>query len=226
MINVSSTIVNENYIYASSPDLGVFRANLESNLIDFNSWQIIYLGNINELLINESNILFYDDFNLLSVINEEIITLLTSENQIKNVSSNDSKIIIISDDNCVVYNNDLSQILNLFESEIFQTDFNDGIIKNNKTYIATDEKGVLVIENSDSDFSYLKPDGPLENNIFSVETLNNHTWVSFGSYTEYFNPYPLKFSGLSSYDENLESWFNITKDSIYKLISWRVNWNG
>ena len=214
MLNISSTIVDENYIYASSPDLGIFRANLESNLIDFNSWQAIYTGNIYELLINENNILFYDDFNLMSIKNEEIITLSTLQNEIKNVSINDSKIIIISDDNCIIYNNDLSQILNLFESETYMTIFNDGIIKNNKTYIATDEKGVLVIENSNNSFSFLKPDGPLENNIFSVETLNNHTWVSFGSYSEYFNPYPLKFSGLSSYDENLESWFNITKDSI------------
>ena len=214
MLNISSTIVDENYIYASSPDLGIFRANLESNLIDFNSWQAIYTGNIYELLINENNILFYDDFNLMSIKNEEIITLSTLQNEIKNVSINDSKIIIISEDNCIIYNNDLSQILNLFESETYMTIFNDGIIKNNKTYIATDEKGVLVIENSNNGFSFLKPDGPLENNIFSVETLNNHTWVSFGSYSEYFNPYPLKFSGVSSYDENLESWFNITKDSI------------
>ena len=214
MLNISSTIVDENYIYASSPDLGIFRANLESNLIDFNSWQAIYTGNIYELLINENNILFYDDFNLMSIKNEEIITLLTLQNEIKNVSINDSKIIIISEDNCIIYNNDLSQILNLFESETYMTIFNDGIIKNNKTYIATEEKGVLVIENSNNGFSYLKPDGPLENNIFSVETLNNHTWVSFGSYSEYFNPYPLKYSGVSSYDENLEGWFNITKDSI------------
>ena len=214
MLNISSTIVDENYIYASSPDLGIFRANLESNLIDFNSWQAIYSGNIYELLINENNILFYDDFNLMSIKNEEIITLSTLQNEIKNVSINDSKIIIISEDNCIIYNNDLSQILNLFESETYMTIFNDGIIKNNKTYIATDEKGVLVIENSNNSFSFLKPDGPLENNIFSVETLNNHTWVSFGSYSEYFNPYPLKYSGVSSYDENLEGWFNITKDSI------------
>ena len=214
MLNISSTIVDENYIYASSPDLGIFRANLESNLIDFNSWQAIYSGNIYELLINENNILFYDDFNLMSIKNEEIITLSTLQNEIKNVSINDSKIIIISEDNCIIYNNDLSQILNLFESETYMTIFNDGIIKNNKTYIATDEKGVLVIENSNNSFSFLKPDGPLENNIFSVETLNNHTWVSFGSYSEYFNPYPLKYSGVSSYDENLESWFNITRDSI------------
>jgi len=214
MLNISSTIVDENYIYASSPDLGIFRANLESNLIDFNSWQAIYTGNIYELLINENNILFYDDFNLMSIKNEEIITLSTLQNEIKNVSINDSKIIIISEDNCIIYNNDLSQILNLFESETYMTVFNDGIIKNDKTYIATEEKGVLVIENSNNSFSFLKPDGPLENNIFSVETLNNHTWVSFGSYSEYFNPYPLKYSGVSSYDENLESWFNITRDSI------------
>ena len=75
MLNISSTIVDENYIYASSPDLGVLRANLESNLIDFNSWQVIYTGNIHQLLINENNILLYDDFNLMSIKNEEIITL-------------------------------------------------------------------------------------------------------------------------------------------------------
>ena len=214
MLNVSSTTVNENYIYASSPDLGILRANIESNLIDFNNWQTTYSGNVNELLINENDIFFYDDFNLMSLKNDEIITLLTLENQIKKITSNDSKIVIISEDNCIVYNNELSQILNLFESETYITTFNDAIVKNDKTYIATADKGVLVIENSGSDFSYLKPDGPLENNIFSVETLNNQTWVSFGAYSEYFNPYPLKFSGLSSYDENLEFWINVGKDSI------------
>ena len=214
MLNVSSTTVNENYIYASSPDLGILRANIESNLIDFNNWQTTYSGNINELLINENDIFFYDDFNLMRLKNDQIITLLTLENQIKKITSNDSKIVIVSEDNCIVYNNELSQILNLFESETYTTIFNDAIVKNDKTYIATQDKGVLVIENSGSDFFYLKPDGPLENNIFSVETLNNQTWVSFGAYSEYFNPYPLKFSGLSSYDENLEVWINVGKDSI------------
>ena len=214
MLNVSSTTVNENYIYASSPDLGILRANIESNLIDFNNWQTTYSGNINELLINENDIFFYDDFNLMRLKNDQIITLLTLENQIKKITSNDSKIVIISEDNCIVYNNELSQILNLFESETYITNFNDAIVKNDKTYIATQDKGVLVIENSGSDFFYLKPDGPLENNIFSVETLNNQTWISFGAYSEYFNPYPLKFSGLSSYDENLEVWINVSKDSI------------
>ena len=214
MLNVSSTTVNENYIYASSPDLGILRANIESNLIDFNNWQTTYSGNVNELLINENDIFFYDDFNLMSLKNDEIITLLTLENQIKKITSNDSKIVIISEDNCIVYNNELSQILNLFESETYITTFNDAIVKNDKTYIATADKGVLVIENSGSDFFYLKPDGPLENNIFSVETLNNQTWISFGAYSEYFNPYPLKFSGVSSSDENLEAWINVSKDSI------------
>ena len=176
MLNISSTIVDENYIYASSPDLGILRANIESNLIDFNNWQTTYSGNINELLINENDIFFYDDFNLMRLKNDQIITLLTLENQIKKITSNDSKIVIISEDNCIVYNNELSQILNLFESETYITTFNDAIVKNDKTYIATQDKGVLVIENSGSDFSYLKPDGPLENNIFSVETLNNQTW--------------------------------------------------
>ena len=72
----------------------------------------------------------------------------------------------------------------------------------------------MIIDNTSGEFSYLKPVGPLENDIFSVETLNNQTWITYGDYSEYFNPYPLKFSGISFYNENLEDWFNIDKDTI------------
>ena len=214
MLDISSTVVNENFIYASSSELGILRANLDSNLIEFNNWQTIYTGSVNELFLNDNNIFFYDDYNVMGFKNEEIINLLALDNQIKNVSASDSKIIIISSENCLIYNDQLSQLLDVFESQKYLTTFNDGIIKNNKIYIATSEKGVLLINNNTNDYSYLKPDGPLENNIFSVETLNNQTWVSFGNYTEYFNPYPLKFSGISNYDENLDRWLNISKDSI------------
>ena len=214
MLNINSTATDENFIYAASSELGILRANLDSSLIEFSNWQTIYTGSVKELFLSESNILFYDDYNLMGIKNDEIINLLAVDDQIKNVNAVDSKIVIISGDKCLVYNNQLSQLLDIFESQKYMTTFTEGIIKDDKTYIATNEKGVLIINNNNNDFSYLKPDGPLENNIFSVETLNNQTWISFGSYTEYFNPYPLKFSGISSYDENLESWLNISNDSI------------
>ena len=213
-INVTSTVIHENFIYASSPDLGILRANINSNLIDFNNWQTIYFGDIQELFYDGENIFFYTDNNIMRINDEEITSILTLENQIININSSDSKFIIITDEKCLIYNDQLTQLVYEIDSETYSSGFNEGIIKDNYIYIATSEKGVLIINNNSGDFSYLKPDGPLENDIFSVETLNNKTWVSYGNYTEYFNPYPLKFSGLSNYDENLNSWFNISKDSI------------
>ena len=213
-INVTSTVIHENFIYASSPDLGILRANINSNLIDFNNWQTIYFGDIQELFYDGENIFFYTDNNIMRINDEEITSILTLENQIININSSDSKFIIITDEKCLIYNDQLTQLVYEIDLETYSSGFNEGIIKDNYIYIATNEKGVLIINNNSGDFSYLKPDGPLENDIFSVETLNNKTWVSYGNYTEYFNPYPLKFSGLSNYDENLNSWFNISKDSI------------
>ena len=213
-INVTSTVIHENFIYASSPDLGILRANINSNLIDFNNWQTIYFGDIQELFYDGENIFFYTNYSIMRINDEEITSILTLENQIININSSDSKFIIITDEKCLIYNDQLTQLVYEIDSETYSSGFNEGIIKDNYIYIATNEKGVLIINNNSGDFSYLKPDGPLENDIFSVETLNNKTWVSYGNYTEYFNPYPLKFSGLSNYDENLNSWFNISKDSI------------
>ena len=216
-INVTSTIIHENFIYASSPDLGILRANINSNLIDFNNWQTIYFGDIQELFYDGENIFFYTNYSIMRINDDEITSILTFENQIININSSDSKFIIITDEKCLIYNDQLTQLVYEIDSEMYSSGFNQGIIKDNYIYIATNEIGVLIINNNSGDYSYLKPDGPLENDIFSVETLNNKTWVSYGNYTEYFNPYPLKFSGLSNYDENLNSWFNIGKDSIPEL---------
>ena len=213
-INVTSTIIHENFIYASSPDLGILRANINSNLIDFNNWQTIYFGDIQELFYDGENIFFYTNNSIMRINDDEITSILALENQIININSSDSKFIIITDEKCLIYNDQLTQLVYEIDSEMYSSGFNQGIIKDNYIYIATNENGVLIINNNSGDYSYLKPDGPLENDIFSVETLNNKTWVSYGNYTEYFNPYPLKFSGLSNYDENLNSWFNIGKDSI------------
>ena len=216
-INVTSTIIHENFIYASSPDLGILRANINSNLIDFNNWQTIYFGDIQELFYDGENIFFYTNNSIMGINGDEITSILTLENQIININSSDSKFIIITDEKCLIYNDQLTQLVYEIDSEMYSSGFNQGIIKDNYIYIATNENGVLIINNNSGDYSYLKPDGPLENDIFSVETLNNKTWVSYGNYSEYFNPYPLKFSGLSNYDENLNSWFNIGKDSIPEL---------
>ena len=214
LLNITSTIVDDTHIYASSPNLGILRANLGTSLIDYNNWENIYNADVKKLFKNQNKILFYDDISLMKIENDQIINLLTLENQITEINTSDYEIVILSGNQCLIYNSDLTQLINIFDSDDYSSTFNIALVQNNKTYIGTNEKGVLVIDNLTNAFNYLKPDGPTENNIFSVETLNNNTWISYGGYSEYFNPYPLKYSGLSSYNESLREWLNIKKDSI------------
>ena len=68
-----------------------------------------------------------------------------------------SKFIIITVEKCLIYNDQLTQLVYEIDSETYSSGFNEGIIKDNYIYIATNEKGVLIINNNSGDFSYLKP---------------------------------------------------------------------
>ena len=216
LLNITNTIFDENYIYASSSNGGgIRRAELNSNLIDYSNWEEIYSGSFNGMLFSNEVILFYDNQNIYSLNNGQVSTVLSLNTDILNVSLDNSKIIVTAQNQCLIYNDQFDELLFSVDSADFSTNFNNAIIDGNDIYIGTSSKGVLTIDNfNSSQSSFLLPNGPLENNIFSVESLNNQTWVSYGDYTEYFNPYPLKLNGISSYNESLNNWVNISKDSI------------
>ena len=216
LLNISNTLFDDNYIYASSSDGGgIRRASLDSNLIDYNNWEEIYSGNFRGILSLNGEVFFYDDQNIYSINNTQINNVLTIDSNILDLTVSDSKIIITSENQCLIYNDQLNELLLSIDAEDYLTSFNNAIIQGNDIFIGTSSMGVLKVENfNPSLFSHLLPNGPLENNIFSVESLSNQTWVSYGDYTEYFNPYPLKFNGISSYSESSNNWINISKDSI------------
>ena len=62
--------------------MGILRANINSNLIDFNNWQTIYFGDIQELFYDGENIFFYTNNSIMRINDEEITSILTLENQI------------------------------------------------------------------------------------------------------------------------------------------------
>ncbi|MAK01714.1 MAG: ABC transporter substrate-binding protein [Flavobacteriaceae bacterium] len=184
-------------------------------MIDYNNWEEIYSGNFKGILSLNGGVFFYDDQNIYSINNNQINNVLAIDSEILDLTVSDSKIIITSENQCLIYNDQLNELLLSIDSEDYLTNFNNAIIQGNDIFIGTSSMGVLKLENfNPSLFSNVLPNGPLENNIFSVESLSNQTWVSYGDYTEYFNPYPLKFNGISSYSESSDNWINISKDSI------------
>ena len=218
LLNVSDISIIEDYIYISANNIGIFKSNINLNLINDESWIQIYSGDVNSILTINQNIYFNDNTNIYKIEGDQILNIQTINSEILSMNKSEDKIIITTRDKCVLYNENFSDIISTFNSYEYTSNFNIAHIENNDLFIGTEESGVLKIENlNHQNYLFFLPSGPEENNIFSVEASGNNFWTVFGDYTEYFNPYPLKFTGISKYDLNTNQWLSISTDSIPEM---------
>ena len=214
LINVTSTTIHENYIYASCNDFGgLKRANMNSTLIDYNNWEQVIEGNYYDLFTLNDKLFFRSSNNIFSYQNSILENSLNFEDDILDFNFSGSSFVITSTDKCILFDNNFNTIMNIDSSD-FQTNFTNGRIFENNLYIGSESKGVFNIDLNYSSFQNILPNGPLFNNIFSVETSPNMLYLVYGAYSQYFNPHPLTFKGLSFFDETQSFWTNISKDSI------------
>lgn len=218
LLNVSDISIIGDYIYTSVNNIGIFKSNVNLNLINDESWIQIYSGDVNSILTINQNIYFNDNTNIYKIEGDQILNIQTINSEILSMNKSEDKIIITTRDKCVLYNENFSDIISTFNSNDYTSNFNIAHLENNDLFIGTEESGVLKIENLNyQNYLFFLPPGPEENNIFSVEASGNNFWTVFGDYTEYFNPYPLKFTGISKYDLNTNQWLSISTDSIPEM---------
>ena len=212
-LNVSSTVIDEQYIYASCLENGGIRmANLNQTLINYTNWSQIFSGSFNNLMKTESGVYFNDSRNIYKILNGSITNVKSFNYDILEFKEAGLVFTITFEGKCLLYDQTFTNPLITVENN-GENSFNTGLFANNKLYIGSKENGVLVYNNSTSEpVTSIYPNGPFENNIFSVESMGSQTWVTFGNYTEYFNPSPLKSSGVSKLVEN--NWNNIEFDSL------------
>jgi hypothetical protein len=208
------SIVNNNIYVACSNNNGLKRADLSNpNLIDFAQWQTLIPGNFvttntfnNKVYAVRANRNLFEiegvTFNLLFDLNA-----LPVDSEIS-----DDNLIYASDNGIYIYGTNLQLENTLTPNNNFDTVFTSATILNGITYIGTREFGVLSNINSDIDYFEIRPNGPLFNEVFSVNAETGVVWATFGDYTESFDPSPLRSRG-SSYYRN-EDWFTIPFDSL------------
>ncbi len=212
-LNVSSTVIDEQYIYASCLENGGIRmANLNQTLINYTNWSQIFSGSFDNLMKTESGVYFNDSRNIYKILNGSITNVKSFNYDILEFKEAGLVFTITFEGKCLLYDQTFTNPLITVENN-GENSFNTGLYADNKLYIGSKENGVLVYNNSTSEpVTSIYPNGPFENNIFSVESMGSQTWVTFGNYTEYFNPSPLKSSGVSKLVEN--NWNNIEFDSL------------
>lgn len=208
-VNIFQTEVFEDNIYAATEN-GIYYADINDPfLIDFNNWQQPqgdFTGVFNSI-IKFNNQIYTAQNNRLFIINTpnalQLITdfpssivKIKSTNNFLNVSLLDRAYVL--DENMVAI--DIANTTIDFDFELSNSFTSEDVI-----YLATSKFGILSRPLQTLTYQEIHPEGPLFNEVFSIEVKNNNLWVVYGGYTSSYNFGGIR-RGFSHF--NGENWIN------------------
>ncbi|WP_298340410.1 two-component regulator propeller domain-containing protein [uncultured Algibacter sp.] len=215
-IPVNQTTIFNGFIYAACFEgNGIRKAEVNNpNLIDFNNWQPITLGdfigieaNSNRLYATRTNRVIYD------VVNDALIPLFTYDNLPVEIKSVENNLVVTTSNDIFIY--DESFNLSVQATNSLDTQFNSAYIDAEAIYAGSRNFGVLKSTiNTPDMFEEIRPGGPLRNDLFSIEYFDNKLWGVSGGYNLFYNFIggDRVRTGISRMIDN--EWVNIPYDSI------------
>ncbi|WP_252723148.1 two-component regulator propeller domain-containing protein [Pseudotamlana agarivorans] len=220
-IPVMQTTVFENVIYASCSDNnGLKKADvLSSNLIDYQNWTTIATGSWLGVE-NQETKLYATNANrkMYEVVNQSIISeVATYVNTPLNLQSFEDYLIVTTQNEVFVYDSNFNSVAQVGIVPEFSTRYTSATVDQNFIYIGSESFGVLKTPiASPTIFEEVHPDGPLINKPFRVKATGDGFWVTFGEYTEYYNPYPLNKRGFSHFKN--DEWINTPSTEVLDAV--------
>ncbi|WP_299225287.1 two-component regulator propeller domain-containing protein [uncultured Psychroserpens sp.] len=229
-INVNQTTVYNGFIYAAcSQGNGIRRAELANpNLIDFNQWALVRGGNIISVENVDDNI-YAVAFNrqVFEILDNPLSPIATLPLLPVDTRSFGSNLIITTINNVFVYDSEFNLLVTVDNNNALGITFTAATINSEaEIFIGSRGKvgqgkpgrGILNTTFSDvTSFEEIHPNGPLKNNVFSLESSANDLWAVFGGYSRTFSPSGgVRRSGISRYID--EEWRNIVYDSIASAV--------
>ncbi|MFD2916783.1 type IX secretion system anionic LPS delivery protein PorZ [Psychroserpens luteus] len=215
-IAINQTTIFNGFIYAAcGSNSGLRKANLDNdNLIDFQQWTTISIGNYVSIQAVGDNLYTIQLNKVLHQIeNDNLTPLLTYPTLPKDVKSVNSNLIVTLKEDVFVYDEGFNLIQTASTNEEFDTDFSSATIANNAIYIGTSSTGVLkTLPDTPNIYEIILPEGPSSNKAYKIEAGDGELWVTYGDYTVSFNPAPIRFRGISILRD--EEWNNIPYDSL------------
>lgn len=214
---INKTLVLDNKIYAVTED-GVFIADVTSKLlIDFNSWQQEFVGrNFTEIAMFNNKVHVVEADKLYELNNNLLIELKDFNEDVLGLKSSDANLSIALSKSVFILNSSYNQVIVFNTTPDFDYTTNTAFFENDIVYIATKEFGILKTDIGQSTvYNEIYPEGPLSNDIFSIDVLNNNLWVVFGGYDATYTSI-LKRQGFSHF--NGENWINTPFDPDFPVI--------
>ncbi|MEP3837246.1 MAG: two-component regulator propeller domain-containing protein [Algibacter sp.] len=221
-VAISQTSIINGFIYAACLDAGgIKKADISSsNLIDYSNWQNVTSGNFIGIQSNEDKLYaIHSNGVLYEIINDTLSQLESFDDVPTEIKSNDSNLVITTKNNVFIYDTAFNLIAQVSVIEDFDSGFLSAVIDDDDVYVASTDFGVLktAISNPIA-FEEIHPDGPLRNDLFSLEYYNNDLWCVSGGYNFFFNFIggDRVRTGISRFKSN--EWSNIQYDSINSAI--------
>lgn len=215
-IPVKQTTIFGDYIYAACLNNNAIKKALFSdpNIIDFQQWQTLNNGNFSFIQSIENKLYAIKTTNtIFEIVNDNFNSLLTFDQAPVDMRSESNDLLITTKNHVYVYNSSFNPIATVSTNTEYNTQFTSATIAQNNIYIGTNSFGVLRTELANPlEFTVIRPDGPLRNDMFKITASNNEVWATYGDYDEYYNAYPIRSYGLSHLVN--ENWVNIPYDSL------------
>lgn len=214
---VNQTTIFGDYIYAACQDGNGLRKALltNPNLIDYQNWQTVSPGDFLAIENVQGNLYAVrTNRRIYQVVNDVFSEMFLYNNPPLDVKSVEGNLVVTTKSNVYVYDANFNLISQVDLSPNFNTSYTSAIVLLNDVYIGSTDFGVLKTPIvSPTIFEEIHPDGPLRNNTFSVQSDFGGVWATYGDFTIYYDPSPLRTYGISHLEN--EKWTNISYDSIF-----------
>lgn len=215
-LNVNKTAVLNQTLYAACSDNAAIKKAILSNpnLIDYREWQTLNDGNfISVETVGNQLYAVKSDGTIYEVVNDVLeVRLSYSEVPVATKSIQD-KLIVISPDKIDVYTAALTSMATATPQFDTGITLGNAVISDEHLYIGTTGAGVLKTAMANPFvFENIEPNGPLRNHAFKIQAGNNAVWLSYGEYSQSYNPSPLRSYGLSYLADGF--WNNIPYNSL------------
>ena len=218
-IKVYQTTIFNGDIFAVTQYNGIRKAAITNpNLIDYAQWQVFDAGFWNGIVTFNNQLVAMNTNNGIYRHNGTSFQQIGTLGQPGlDLRSNSNYLVATCANKVIIYNQGLSQVATILNSQItsIPVTFTCATVVNSSIYIGTNENGIVSSPiNSPTNFEFIMPNGPVRNNIFSINSSSSNLWAVYGGYDILYNPYNytpstgLTALGISKYNETA-GWLNI-----------------